>query len=65
MGGGGGGGTYVPSLMFRILRSTGHASIFMLFVAILSALMSLFQGHVSCRNFTLTEPQYSTQSTEY
>ena len=36
----------------------GHApvAIFMSFVAISSSLMSLFQGHVPCRNFTLTGP---------
>ena len=69
MGVGGGGCMYVPSLTFCILRSrpcplSCIEPIFMLFVAISSGLMSLFQGHVACRNFMLPEPQYSMQSTE-
>ena len=36
----------------------GHApvAIFTLFVTNLSSLLSLFQGHVPCRSFTLTGP---------
>lgn len=65
----GGGCMYVPSLTFHILRSrqcplSCIESIFTSFVAILSGLRSLFQGHVAFRNFTLAEPQYSLQSTE-
>ena len=61
MGVGGGGCMYVPSLTFRIMRRRPYPlsyieSIFILFVAILSGLMSLFQGHFDCQNFTLAEP---------
>ena len=63
--GGGGVGTYVPSLNFKYGCSAslgvGHVPfgiepIFMSFVAISCSHMSLFQGHVACRNFTLAGP---------
>ena len=61
----GGGGTYVPSLNFKYSCSAslgvGHVPcsiepIFMSFVANSSSHMSLFQGHVTCRNFALAGP---------
>ena len=64
-GGGGGWGTYVPSLNFKYSCSAslgvGHVPfsiepIFMSFVANSSSHMSLFQGHVTCRNFALAGP---------
>ena len=65
LAGAGGGGTYVPSLNFKYSCSAslgvGHVPfsiepIFMSFVANSSSHMSLFQGHVTCRNFALAGP---------
>ena len=57
------GGTYVPSLNFKHYRFVfwiiglvlvGVQPILMPFVAISSIFMLLLQGHVNCRNFTLS-----------
>ena len=60
------GASYVPRLNVKygcfVFLGAGHAPvsiqpIFMPFVTISSSLMSLFQGHEACQNFTLTCPQ--------
>ena len=63
LAGAGEGGTYVPSLNFKHYRFVfwiiglvlvGVQPILMPFVAISSIFMLLLQGHVNCRNFTLS-----------
>ena len=65
--GGQGGGSFICSRLnvkygCFVFLGVGHAPvgiqpIFMPFVTISSSLMSLFQGHEACQNFTLTCPQ--------
>ena len=63
LAGAGEGGTYVPSLNFKHYRFVfwiiglvlvGVQPILMPFVAISSSFMLFLQGHVNCRNFTLS-----------